>query len=79
GVSSFGISGTNAHVVLEQIEPAVDTVPTELDADSSETAAVVPWVLSGRTEAALRAQAERLREFVEGAGAEVRAVDLGFS
>ncbi|WP_189595426.1 type I polyketide synthase, partial [Streptomyces calvus] len=79
GVSSFGISGTNAHVVLEQLEPAVDTVPTELDADSSETAAVVPWVLSGRTEAALRAQAERLREFLEGAGAEVRAVDLGFS
>ncbi|MEY9490733.1 acyl transferase domain-containing protein/short-subunit dehydrogenase/acyl carrier protein [Streptomyces calvus] len=78
GVSSFGISGTNAHVVLEQPEAERELESAETEAPEA-VAAVVPWVLSGRSEAALRAQAERLREFVEGAGAEVRAVDLGFS
>ncbi|WP_189595429.1 type I polyketide synthase, partial [Streptomyces calvus] len=78
GVSSFGISGTNAHVVLEQPEAERQLESAETEAPEA-VAAVVPWVLSGRTEAALRAQAERLRKFVEGAGAEVRAVDLGFS
>ncbi|MEU6084960.1 type I polyketide synthase [Streptomyces sp. NPDC047108] len=53
-VSSFGISGTNAHVVLEggAEEPA---------ATGPETAGPVAWPLSGRSAAALRAQAERLR------------------
>ncbi|MDH6229305.1 acyl transferase domain-containing protein/acyl carrier protein [Streptomyces sp. MJP52] len=56
-VSSFGVSGTNAHTVLEAApadEPAPGT-PT-----SPVLPAVVPWVLSARSEAGLRAQAERL-------------------
>ncbi|WP_420823267.1 ketoacyl-synthetase C-terminal extension domain-containing protein, partial [Streptomyces variegatus] len=61
GVSSFGLSGTNAHVVLEQ-------GPQDATVDAAETVTVdspvVPWVLSGRTEAALRAQARRLAEQV---------------
>nr|WP_241832958.1 type I polyketide synthase [Amycolatopsis sp. CB00013] len=55
-VSSFGISGTNAHVVLEQAEPVEqstsDTSPLGGD--------VLPFVLSGKTSAALAAQADRL-------------------
>ncbi|MBZ3916852.1 SDR family NAD(P)-dependent oxidoreductase [Streptomyces acidiscabies] len=59
GVSSFGISGTNAHVILEQapeLEPAADAVAVP---------SVVPWVLSGRSESALREQARRLAAHVE--------------
>ncbi|SHN08502.1 pimaricinolide synthase PimS1 [Actinacidiphila paucisporea] len=54
GVSSFGISGTNAHVVLEQA-PAPSTAPP-----GEPRWPVVPWVLSARTEEALRGQAQRL-------------------
>ncbi|MCQ9184320.1 SDR family NAD(P)-dependent oxidoreductase [Streptomyces sp. IBSBF 2953] len=57
-VSSFGLSGTNAHVILEQV-----TAP-EPEASPHRPSGLLPWVLSGRTEAALRAQAERLHAFV---------------
>ncbi|MEE1743076.1 type I polyketide synthase, partial [Streptomyces sp. JV184] len=57
-VSSFGLSGTNAHVILEQV-----TV-SEPEAVSREPHGLLPWVVSGRTETALRAQAERLHAFV---------------
>ncbi|MEV6960774.1 type I polyketide synthase [Streptomyces sp. NPDC051207] len=56
-VSAFGVSGTNAHVVIEQppgVEPAdVPAVPGELP---------VPVLVSGRSAEALRGQAARLRE-----------------
>src|ERR1700732_4631382 len=51
GGSSFGISGNNAHVVLEQA-PAV-TVAEEPAVELG----LVPWVVSGKSAAALRAQA----------------------
>ncbi|WP_345622331.1 polyketide synthase, partial [Streptomyces ziwulingensis] len=72
-VSSFGASGTNAHVVLEQA-PADETT----EADGIDVApAVVPWVISGRTPEALRDQAERLRALTAGSDASV--VDVGWS
>ncbi|MEU3753294.1 beta-ketoacyl synthase N-terminal-like domain-containing protein, partial [Streptomyces olivoreticuli] len=64
GVSSFGISGTNAHVILESApdeqSPAEDVSPGAPVAVGGP----VPWVVSGRTEEALTAQARRLRDHV---------------
>ncbi|MBN3930706.1 acyltransferase domain-containing protein, partial [Streptomyces verrucosisporus] len=83
-VSSFGISGTNAHVIVEQgdtAEPAgaetAAAAPLEGTAAASP-APRTPWVLSAPTEDGLRAQAGRLREFVE-ASDQVRAGDVGLA
>ncbi|MFG7940491.1 type I polyketide synthase [Streptomyces cacaoi] len=50
-VSSFGISGTNAHVVLEQPESVED---------DAQPAGDSPWILSARTASALRRRAADL-------------------
>ncbi|MCF3125135.1 acyltransferase domain-containing protein, partial [Streptomyces arenae] len=68
GISSFGISGTNAHVIVE--EAAAEAVSDEAaePADGAPEAATAPaliWSLSARSPQALPAQAERLRAFVE--------------
>ncbi|MFI6351049.1 beta-ketoacyl synthase N-terminal-like domain-containing protein, partial [Streptomyces sp. NPDC050560] len=54
-VSSFGVSGTNAHVVLEQ-PPAAAEPPAET---AEDTGGVLPVVLSGRSREGLTGQAER--------------------
>ncbi|MFF1339130.1 SDR family NAD(P)-dependent oxidoreductase [Streptomyces sp. NPDC058290] len=63
GVSAFGVSGTNAHLILEEAPQE------EAEHDSGEAlpAGAVPLVVSARTPGALSAQAERLAAFVEGA------------
>ncbi|WP_413809414.1 type I polyketide synthase [Streptomyces sp. OE57] len=75
GVSSFGISGTNVHTIIEQA-PVVEAAAAP--AAPAVTPAVVPWVLSGRSAAALRAQAERLVAHAAD-WSELGAVDLGYS
>nr|WP_052707690.1 type I polyketide synthase [Streptomyces rubellomurinus] len=64
GVSAFGISGTNAHVVLEQA-PAEPHRPAPAPAERAPLP-LVPWPVSARGEAALRAQAERLAAHLTG-------------
>uniref|UniRef100_UPI00210E16E6 type I polyketide synthase n=1 Tax=Streptomyces odontomachi TaxID=2944940 RepID=UPI00210E16E6 len=69
GVSSFGVGGTNCHVVLAE-PPAPETSGAPATPEPSWPAGrALPWLLSGRTEAALRAQAARLHAAVQGAPA----------
>ncbi|MEU3352814.1 type I polyketide synthase, partial [Streptomyces sp. NPDC037389] len=64
GVSSFGLSGTNAHTILEEApEYAEEAAESRADVD------VLPWLVSGRTREALRAQADRLLAFLAAAPA----------
>nr|AGK25214.1 polyketide synthase III [Streptomyces griseus] len=96
-VSSFGVSGTNGHVVLEQADderadgegadvpgrpedfaghgepdargsadaPVGQDTPRHAPAPHGTPPPVLPWVLSGRTAEALRAQAARLRDHLD--------------
>ncbi|MEU5599658.1 beta-ketoacyl synthase N-terminal-like domain-containing protein, partial [Streptomyces sp. NPDC020298] len=73
GVSSFGVSGTNAHLIVEQAPETPVTPVTE-----APVAGAVPWLVSGKTPEALRAQAERLLAFAE-AHPELSPVDIGHS
>ena len=57
-VSCFGLSGTNAHVIIEETPEPEDVVAAPGDD------AAVPFVLSGRTPQALRAQAARLAGYL---------------
>ncbi|MFG2877698.1 type I polyketide synthase [Streptomyces sp. NPDC048337] len=79
-VSSFGISGTNAHVILEQ--PPTETVaaPDTAPDTASDTAPGRHhlWTLSARGEDALRAQAARLRDHLADHPA-ARPADIGLS
>ncbi|NUO97963.1 MAG: SDR family NAD(P)-dependent oxidoreductase, partial [Nonomuraea sp.] len=59
GVSAFGISGTNAHVILEQVPDVAEDEPA---APPVHGPVLVP--LSARGQDGLRAQAARLRDFV---------------
>ncbi|MFD8417725.1 beta-ketoacyl synthase N-terminal-like domain-containing protein, partial [Streptomyces sp. NPDC059650] len=75
GVSSFGISGTNAHTIIEQ-PPTLEAATTP-ETDQAPPP-VVPWVLTGKGEHALRAQARRLQDFVLSAP-DTRPVDIAWS
>ncbi len=74
GISSFGISGTNAHVIVESAQP----VETDVEASTPPPAAVLPWVLSAKSAAALRGQAARLTDHLA-AHAELDGRDVAWT
>ncbi|MEU9942881.1 type I polyketide synthase [Streptomyces lavendulae] len=78
-VSSFGVSGTNAHVIIEQ--PPAEAEPEAeapvLPTGQVTAAPLVPWPLAADRPESLRAQARRLH----GSAAARRAAptDIGYS
>ncbi|MGA2164282.1 MAG: SDR family NAD(P)-dependent oxidoreductase, partial [Solirubrobacteraceae bacterium] len=77
GISSFGVSGTNAHVIIEEAPP--DGVPASQPRPPSRqrpSIGVLPWVVSGRG-GALRAQATRLQRLL--AATDLDAADVALS
>ncbi|MGW7404790.1 SDR family NAD(P)-dependent oxidoreductase [Streptomyces sp. NPDC054833] len=58
GISAFGISGTNAHVIVEEAPRVETSAPGETPPEKRL------FVLSGRGETALRGQAARLAQYV---------------
>ncbi|MGW3054216.1 type I polyketide synthase, partial [Kitasatospora sp. NPDC001175] len=70
-VSSFGISGTNAHTILE-FAPVVVEEPAEVDSG------IVPLLLSAKTDKALAGQAARLLALLSGQ-TEAGLLDVGYS
>ncbi|MCK9930787.1 type I polyketide synthase, partial [Frankia sp. Mgl5] len=71
-VSSFGVSGTNAHVIIEQAED------DRSDDRPQPAGTVVPWVVSGNTSEAVRIQADRLASHVS-KNPELSPLDVAFS
>jgi polyketide synthase 12 len=81
GVSSFGLGGTNCHVVLSE-SPVGDrqAVRTHRSAHGGSQLGgqVLAWPISGRSEPGLQAQARNLIEHVEG-NAQLAADAVGYS
>lgn len=67
-VSSFGLGGTNAHVVLEQ-GPDPEPVP-------GSNSAISTLVVSGKTDERIAAWAQRLADWIEGDGAAVPLAEI---
>jgi rifamycin polyketide synthase module 1/2/3 len=65
GVSSFGASGTNAHLILEQAPAEEGAAGSASDSGPHPSRLDLPFVLSAKSDGALRAQARRLHSHLQ--------------
>ncbi|WP_062216000.1 type I polyketide synthase [Streptomyces sp. NBRC 109706] len=72
GISSFGISGTNAHTIIEEPPVAVPTVP-------ASSLPALPILLSATDEGSLRAQARRLHQHLAARAVTTELPDIAWS
>ncbi|MCL2893053.1 type I polyketide synthase [Brenneria tiliae] len=75
-ISSFGVSGTNGHLIVEQ--PPATPANARDGAEGASAPPEMLWPISAKTESALRAQAARLREHVI-SRPDINLVDIGYS
>ncbi|WP_370656929.1 type I polyketide synthase, partial [Streptomyces sp. NBS 14/10] len=85
-VSSFGISGTNAHIILEQAPPSRHQPARPTPTVERPEPVLVPWLLSAKTPEALRAQAAGLlplmadsTDLADSIDPRPRSLDIGYS
>ncbi|KAI0006354.1 hypothetical protein F4779DRAFT_620711 [Xylariaceae sp. FL0662B] len=77
GVSAFGIGGTNAHAIVEEPPRRIAV------ADNTKTAvrppSIMPFLLSGDTDTALRVQATKLRQHISSTVDQDGLIDVAYS
>ncbi|EFH28930.1 MULTISPECIES: type I polyketide synthase, partial [Streptomyces] len=78
-VSSFGIGGTNAHVIIEEARPKSGEAEKKPETIRSGPGITTPWLVGGSDEAGLRAHARELATTLADLDGEADALDIAYS
>ncbi|QMU77007.1 acyltransferase domain-containing protein [Streptacidiphilus sp. PB12-B1b] len=83
GVSAFGASGTNAHVIIEEApaldEPLLEGEPDQAPPPQRASSGTLPLLLSARTSDALRVQAAQLADRLDATDDPLSRADAAYT
>lgn len=79
GINSFGLSGTNAHAIVEEPPRARSNANGDKNDDDARSPLPLPFLLSGYTSEALRGQARKLYNHISRATAKIKLADVSYS